>query len=77
MCRPDAVVSISNSAITNNDEGIATTASSSVARVSGCTITRNTLVLSAGLGSTLASFGTNRLAGNTVDGTFTGTIALQ
>ena len=46
-------------------------------RVSETTIEQNTKGVLACCGGTITSFGNNRLAGNTVNGSFTSTIPLQ
>lgn len=71
------LVLVSNSVVTNNATGLKTLNADGTLRAAGTSISGNTTGLSAAPSSVLASFGNNALAGNTTDGTFTGTIPLE
>jgi nitrous oxidase accessory protein NosD len=69
---------IERSTITgSNAAGIATTGAGSRIWVSDSLISANGTGISAFAGSTISSFGNNRLAGNSKDGSFTGKAAAQ
>ncbi|MGH9843927.1 MAG: right-handed parallel beta-helix repeat-containing protein [Blastocatellia bacterium] len=72
-----AEMSLENCLATTNGTGIGL-GSASTALVSNSTITQNGVGIAApSFRSSIISFGNNRLAGNTVDGSFSGVTALQ
>ena len=71
------LASVVGSLLSANGVGIDAQGAGNSAYASDCTITRNTTGLAASSGATIISAIDNRLANNTTDGAFTGTLAKQ
>ncbi len=72
---PGSQLDVENSLTTHNGYGLRSFTGN--VRVSETTIEENTTGVAEFIGGTITSFGNNRLAGNTTNGSFSSTIALQ
>jgi hypothetical protein len=72
-----ALVDVETSLLEGNGSGIFASGANARARVAGTRITGNTSGLIKTSSGVIESFQNNKIAGNTVDGTFSGTLAPQ